>query len=402
MNSRERFLAWMSFGRADRAPRGELGYWGGTIRRWYEEGLPKNAGLPDFVAKGDAVIGEMNPGTGSRVRDQDVRDYFGFDKGIDKIWFNNLICPYFEEEVLEDHVTHVVKRTRRGTIIREAKDRAGLPGWVSGPVSNWEDWERLKAERLQPTLEGRLPADWTEQVARYKARDYPLFIGGPYNGFFGTLTDLVGREKLLYMYYDNPGLVKDMINYLAEFWIALYDEILDQADVDAASIWEDMCGKNGPLISPAAFREFMLPAYKETTSFFRGRGIKIILVDSDGNLWPLIPLWVEGGVTALYNFEVNAGMDVVEVRKAYPRLQMVGGLDKTKLAAGPEAIDVELETKVPFMLRSGGYWPAVDGNVDPDVSWENFCYYRRRLDDMIYEASKGISRLCGELAVDGA
>lgn len=389
MNASERFLAWMSFQKADRAPRGELGYWGGTVRRWYDEGLPEKAGLPDSVAWGDAVIGEMNPGTGSRVRDHDVHDYFRFDRGIDKIWFNNLICPSFEEKVLEDHGSWVLKRTARGTIIKEHKERASLPAMVSGPVSNREDWEQLKAERLKPTLEGRLPDHWTDLVSAYKARDYPLFIGGPYNGFFGTLTDLVGREKLLYMYYDDPALIKDMINYLADLWLALQEQILDQVDVDAASFWEDMCGKNGPLISPAMFREFMLPAYKRMTTFYRDRGIEIILVDSDGDIWLLIPLWLEGGVTALYNFEVNAGMDVVEVRKAYPGLQMVGGLDKTKLAMGHKAIDAELEAKVPFMLRTRGYWPCVDGNVPPEVSWEDFSYYRRRLDAMIAEAPEG-------------
>lgn len=322
------------------------------------------------------------------MRDRDVRDYFDFDKGIDKVWFNNLLCPPFEEEVLEDHVSWVLKRTSRGTIIKEHKERAGMPQLVSGPVSNWQDWEQLKAERLKPTLDGRLPSDWDEMIVEYNARDYPLFIGGPYNGFFGTPGDLIAKDQLLLMYYEDPDLLKDMINYLADFWIALHDQILDHVNVDAASFWEDMCYKNGPMISPAMFREFMLPAYKKMTAFYRDRGISIILVDSDGDLRKLIPLWLEGGVTALYNFEVNAGMDVVEIRKAYPKLQIVGGLDKMQLARGPAAIDAELESKVPFMLSQGGYFPCIDGNVDPEVSWENFCHYRRRLDEMI-DSSNG-------------
>jgi len=383
VNARERFLAWMSSGEADRSPRGEIGYWGGTITRWYAEGLPRKAGLPSGVEYGDAVIGEMNPGTGSRNRDRDVASHFGFDKGIEKVWCNNLFCPEFDEEILEDRGNHIVKRTKRGTVILEAKERAGLPGWLSGPVSSWKDWERLKAERLRPRLEGRLPADWKEQVELYKSRDYPLFIGGPYNGLFGTLTDLFGREKLLYLYYDEPRLVKAVIDYLADFWIALHDQILNEVTVDAASIWEDMCGKNGPLISPKLVREFMLPAYQKMTAFYRDRGIRIIMLDSDGDIRPLIPVWLEAGITCLYPFEVNAGMDIVEIRKAYPKLQMVGGLDKTKLAAGRQAIEAELEAKVPFMLKDGAYWPTVDGNVDPEVSWEDFCYYRNRLDEMI-------------------
>ncbi len=384
MNSRERFLAYMSFEKVDRAPRWEIGYWGGTIRRWYDEGLPRKAGLPESVAWGDPVIGEFNPATGYRNRDRDVRAYFGFDKGMDKIWFSDLLYPPFQEEVLEDHGNWVLKRTARGTVIKDPKERDGMPDLVSGPVSTRDDWERLKSERLKPTLDGRLPANWADVVAEYKVRDYPLFIGGPYNGFFFTPGDLMGRDKLLYMFYDDPQLIRDMINYLADFWIALHDQILDQVNVDAAAFVEDLCYKNGSLISPVMFREFMLPAYKKMTSFYRDRGIKIIFADSDG---VLTPLFLEGGVTGIYAFEVNANMgrDVVEVRKAYPRLQIIGGLGKTTLAAGPAAIDAELEAKVPFMLRSGGYCPCIDGNVDPKVSWESFCYYRQRLDSMIYE-----------------
>ncbi len=80
-------------------------------------------------------------------------------------------------------------------------------------------------------------------------------------------------------------------------------------------------------------------------------------------------------------------MDVVAVRKAFPRLQILGGLDKVKIAAGPPAIDEEMEAKVPFMLRSGGYVPYADHNVPPDVSWANFVHYRRRLEEIIRRAA---------------
>ena len=48
--------------------------------------------------------------------------------------------------------------------------------------------------------------------------------------------------------------------------------------------------QDGPLISPAMFREFMLPYYKRSTSFLRDRGIKIVIVDTDGDCSKLIPL----------------------------------------------------------------------------------------------------------------
>ena len=37
------------------------------------------------------------------------------------------------------------------------------------------------------------------------------------------------------------------------------------------------------------------------------------------------------------------------------------------------------------VVLSGGYIPHVDHGVPPDVSWENLCYYRRKLDAMLDE-----------------
>ena len=86
----------------------------------------------------------------------------------------------------------------------------------------------------------------------------------------------------------------------------------------------------------------------------------------------------------MYPFEVQSHMNVAEIRRQYPRLGMQGGIDKKALAAGKEAIDRELEARVPVVL-TGGYIPHVDHGVPPDVSWENFCYYRRKLDAMLDE-----------------
>ena len=208
------------------------------------------------------------------------------------------------------------------------------------------------------------------------------------HGFFGTPRYLMGVEELLTKYYDDPEMMKDMNNYLADFWIALFEGVLKQVEVDAVFIWEDMCYRGGPLISPEMFREFILPGYRKLTSFLRDYGVRIILVDSDGDVWKLLPLWIEGGATVVYPFEVAAGMDVVEVRKAFPGLGILGGIDKRALIRGKEAIDRELEARVPFMLERGGYIPSIDHMVSMDISFENFKYYREKLNQMIKKYSK--------------
>ena len=208
-------------------------------------------------------------------------------------------------------------------------------------------------------------------------------------GLYWAARNLLGDEQVLFTFYDDPELIRDIMNYLTDFWIALYDPILEEVGADCAVFWEDVSFKNGPLISPAMMREFMLPCYRRFTDFLHDHGIRIVLVDSDGDCRLIIPVLMEGGVTGLMPFEVNAKMDVVQIRKAFPRLQILGGIDKTQLALDKAAIDRELKAKVtPEMLRHGGFVPHVDHQVPPDVSWENFKYYRQCLAEMAGAANR--------------
>ena len=331
MNSRERFVEVMDFGNPDRTMIWEFGYWAETIKRWYKEGLPRKDGIPEDLAEDKTVTGEAIPSPEyDSPRDVEVSSYLGFDKGIFKVPIDNWIFPPFKKQVL-----------------------------------------------------GRLPANWPELVREYKNRDYPIAIGGRPVGFFGSLRDLMGLDNLLFAYYDNPKLIKDILAFLCDFWINLWSEVLSQIEVDYALIWEDMSYKSGMLVSPKIFREFMLPHYKKLTGFLLANKVKVIFVDSDGDCRELIPLLIEGGVTGMNPFEVQAGMDIVKIRKKYPKFQIMAGLDKRKIALGKEEIDKELETKIPFMLREGGYIPFADHLIPPDVSWNNFVYYRRRLKEII-------------------
>ena len=76
-------------------------------------------------------------------------------------------------------------------------------------------------------------------------------------------------------------------------------------------------------------------------------------------------------------------MDLVELRKTYPKLGLMGGMNKRNLSRGRQVIDAELEYKIPFMLPRGGFIPFCDHQVPPDVPWENFRHYRQKLNSMI-------------------
>jgi len=352
MTPRERFLASLRYQRVDRAFYRLPGGWPETQDRWKREGFDPSRPLP-FKA--------------------DPMQWFGG-------WFHP--NPPFVREVVEEDEHTVLFINHEGILMRERKDyrQSSMPQFVRFPVETREDFRRFWAERMQPDLAARIGPDWQQQLESLRDRDYPLvIISDRWGGFFGPLRNLVGVERLCMLFYDEPAFVEEMMDADADFIIAVMDQILDHTDVDLFGFWEDMAFKTGPLLGPELARKYMLPRYQRVIEFLRSRGVEHIALDSDGDITKLIPVWLDAGINLLYPFEVQAGMDVLAVRREYGRnLRMMGGVDKKALAKGPEAIDAEL-TRVAPLVKDGGYIPAVDHSLPPDISFVNYCYYAERL-----------------------
>jgi uroporphyrinogen decarboxylase len=385
MDTRERLLATLNFEPLDRPLCWEFGYWYPTLVRWYQEGLPRHVGIDEHSDDDATVFGEAlgidwrNPS-----REYDAHHTLGFDEYMYRIPINNLFCPVFESRLLEDHADWYKVSDQDGQIVKISKHN-GSRHFVDTCVKNRDDYGRVKAERLRPNLKDRLPGGWEEIKTKLKHRTFPLMYGGM-QGFFNQSRRLLGFERLMLAFGTDPELIKAIADDTAELLIALYDPLLAELPGDYAMISEDMAYKNGCFVSPATFREFFMPAYKKLTGFYRDHGIRHIIVDCDGDVMGLIPLLIEGGVTGLHPFEVTGRNDIVEVRRRYPRFQILGGIGKKIVAQGTAAIDVELARLVPPLKATGGWIPFIDHTVPPEVSWPNFCYYRKRLLELWHDS----------------
>jgi len=168
---------------------------------------------------------------------------------------------------------------------------------------------------------------------------------------------------------------------VVELFCRLVDALLADFVPDAVCLWEDMAYKTSTLLGAPQVRQFMLPRYRIMTARLRARGVPFIVLDSDGHIEELIPIWLEAGIDGVVPMEAQSGMDVAEYRRRYPRMLMMGGVDKRALAAGPEAIDREMD-KIRRTIASGGYIPWFDHGLPHDVSYRNFLYYVQRLKEV--------------------
>jgi len=287
------------------------------------------------------------------------------------------MLPRYEERVVDEDEDYITQLSDRGVLMRTPKspDAMSMPEHLEYPVKTRADWEALKA-RYDPSDPDRFPSEWAERCERWREDGPVLLFQGPRSpSLFGFVRELLGPERTLLAFHDEPGLVHDMMEYNTEFVLGVLRRGLAEAPLSTVFFWEDMCYRSGPLISPAMFREFMLPRYRRVTDLARRLGVDTIFVDSDGDVSQLVPLWLESGINGVYPMEVAAGMDVAALRREYGQdLLMTGGVDKRTLAIGRAAIDQELRARIP-VAEEGGYIPHLDHGIPHDVPYDNFAYY---------------------------
>lgn len=387
MNSREKFLSVMRMPGGDykdaEIPVVEFGYWAGTIRRWEGEGLKIVSPVPGNISDGIAIMANRNIYAGmEKAGDVNVGPVFGLDQYLTK--FPVDYSPGFDREVINKTDTHIIYKDSYGVTNKNDIHMTSLPMEITHPVKDWDSWNEYKVHYSDDTIERRLPPDWDELCTGLKDRDFPIRLGGTNGGFLGFPRAIMGITSYMMAMHDDPALIHDICETFLNFLISYYGRIARDVDIDCILIWEDMAGKGGSLISPAHYKEFLTPRYKKMVSFAKDIGIDIILTDSDGYVEDLLPLIIETGVTGMYPFERAAGNDMLRIRKNYPDFQLIGGIDKRVLFEDStrDRIDRELAI-VEEMLGKGRYIPHIDHFVSQDCTWDNFTYYRKRLNKMI-------------------
>jgi hypothetical protein len=104
----------------------------------------------------------------------------------------------------------------------------------------------------------------------------------------------------------------------------------------------DFAGPLGPMYSPKAFHELMLPRLQNISDICHKHGARHGFA-SDGNLWSLADdLFEESGVDFFYEIDRRAGMDLAKLRQRFPRLVLWGGIASETLHRGTEE-DVRVE-----------------------------------------------------------
>lgn len=359
MTPGERFMRAISFQSVDRIPCMDFGYWRTTIDNWHQQGLPMEVDSTEAV---EAYFGC------DRGFETNLVNYWGDDGPIGIKW---RAVPEWEQHVIAETDETITYGGEVG-IITESKVSECIPHQEKYAVETREAFERLVVARSDPWDPRRITPEFEGMIARGRAQGQA--IGAWIDGFFAWPRELMGPENLLYAFYDDPEFLHDIQRQHVEFIKGWIDMVFTHTPLEYVCFFEDMAYNHGAFISNDTFDEFMMPYYHEVVSYIRSKGVKKVLIDSDGNSVQLTDKLVEAGADGHYPLEINSGSFPELIRARHPKLALIGGINKLALSVDRAAIDREL-SKLPPLLEKGGFIPSLDHRVQPDVPMANYQYY---------------------------
>lgn len=369
MNYRENVNAILHYQPFEKMPIVSFGYWGETVQKWADEGHITREEADGYCRYGD-----------NSEADRSIMKRLGFDFNWNSCYGGNVgLYPAFERKVLEQKADGgQVIRDEQGLIVLVKPGVVSIPAEIGTTLTDRDVWEKEYLPRLQWEAE-RIDTSLFESLKDDSQRQLP--VGLHCGSLMGYMRNLLGVEELSYLYVDDPELYEEIANTLAGLCYQSVKAILETGTkFDYAHFWEDICYKNGPLVSPDGFRQMIGPHYRKITNLLKEHGVDIVSVDCDGWIDALLPIWLENGVNTMFPIEVGTwNASIAPWREKYGKdLRGVGGMNKTVFARDYQAVDQEVERLRPLM-ELGGYIPCPDHRIAPDAKFENVQYYCEKM-----------------------
>lgn len=372
MTGKERIARILNHQPTDRIGLFEV-FWEETSRNWVRQGrIASSPETRDRIDHSDGLARLI-------ASSSEIENHFNLDLRRCKALVMEA-DPLAGEKIISENGDEVRVRDGNGAILRRLKSSPSVREIFDFTVKDREDW----LEHTKPLLadvklaRSRINGDIYRDMRR-QCSEKNVFFTCAVVGAFDLMSPLCGHENLLAGMALDPAWISEMSDLYSRLTMELLEELFAREGLpDGMWVWDDLGYKNGPFMSPAMYKELIMPAHKKLFGFARSRDLPIIL-HTDGFIEPLIPLLIEAGINCLQPMEVKAGMDPLRIKRQYgDKIALIGGMDARALSSNdPARVRAELNSKLPALMNNGGYVLQTDHSVPDDVKYETYKLFKK-------------------------
>lgn len=237
---------------------------------------------------------------------------------------------------------------------------------VGFPIGSRSDWRNFAIP--DPHARGRMaPVEDALRLAGGR-----LAVLGSIGGPFTRAWQLTGFDAFSLLVYDDRALVREILRAHTDYEMAIARQMIDLG-VDAMLIADDFGWNGGTLVSPAHFRELILPLFVEQVQAIRALG-KPVLLHCCGNVNAILDDLAASGINGYNPLQRTAHMDLARVKAAYGhRISLSGNVDSSVTLPFGSREDVVRETRECIAVAGpgGGYMLGSDHSLHGGISVEN-------------------------------
>ena len=197
------------------------------------------------------------------------------------------------------------------------------------------------------------------------------------SGLFETASMLRGMEQFMVDMLADKEFAGALLDRILAIHMELYRLQLGAVGryVQIVEVLDDYGTQAGLMISPALYRELLLPRHRQLVALIRELAPQArIMFHSCGGVAPLIPDFIEAGFDVLNPLQPRAaGMDFPRIKRDYgEQISYLGGVDVQQALRGSRAeVEQEVKERIRVLAPGGGYILAPSHNLSHDVPVEN-------------------------------
>jgi hypothetical protein len=234
-------------------------------------------------------------------------------------------------------------------------------------IDDWEKLDGILADFPSPYYPALIPKDPDRDNGVYRVGHWAYLL-------FERFWSLRGMENALCDFHENPGEVHRLFRALTDFYKITATRCREELNTDAIYTTDDIGTQQGPFFSPAVFREFFKPYYRELIDHVHKLDMHFWL-HTCGNVKPFIPDLIEIGLDVLHPIQKYT-MDEAEIAGEFGKdICIWAGMDVQRIIPYGTTEDVRREVRFIFdtYFRKEGRLMLAGGNgFTEDTPLENF------------------------------
>lgn len=175
-----------------------------------------------------------------------------------------------------------------------------------------------------------------------------------------------------------PDFCRALLTKIAESCKTLMGHFLREIgeNIDMIKIGDDLGMQNSLLMSPKMYREIVKPIHADYIAFIKSHTKAKLFFHTDGDVFPLIPDFIEMGVDVLNPIQTSAGKmsNLEELKKQFGKnMIFCGAVDTHRILpfGTPDEVRAEVKRIIELLGKDGGYMLASVHTIMSDVPPEN-------------------------------